>query len=466
MQSNPGAIFVGITPPQFRDYTFRLLQAARGPYSRVVAPCVGRLTIPHLAVAAGWEARQIEASDISLFSTVLGYCAAGKDLSELNVQVHGEEPWLQPQGEGLQYAAETLFAQKFLTLDTRSHYGQAFAQEMRHNRDVLLVQLAQQIQTIAEKLSGIAYEAADLWDVIEAARDAPRAIIALNPPTYSGGYTKLFDTHGALTWDEPRAAQFDHTSDTQRLHDLLMSCQGLTLMMKGEALQGIPEHHVVCAAQVNAKRTDFLLANKPELARELYGISARPQPDLQLKQPQWPPLQDADPIPAGAAVEMVLVDEATATYFRELWAHAMPPSGSSFGSLFLLVIDGRAAMLLRTSAPPTSAFWEGCGYLWWGIVPKSRRRLQRLGLACAMTTTFRDLAFKSLPEKERLRSTCFSRHPQVNSYRGLFELVQRDPGPGGSYKLLYEAPFRPGTWAECFSAWYQKEAQRLGSDTL
>ena len=121
MQINPGAIFVGITPPQFRDYTYHLLQGARGRYGRLVTPCVGRFTVPHLAVAAGWERGLIEASDISLFSTVLGFCAAGKDPRAMNVRVHGEQAdWLQPTGEGLPYAAATLFAQKYLTLDTRS----------------------------------------------------------------------------------------------------------------------------------------------------------------------------------------------------------------------------------------------------------------------------------------------------------------------------------------------------------
>jgi len=234
--------------------------------------------------------------------------------------------------------------------------------------------------------------------------------------------------------------------------------------MKGEDLQGIPEHHVICAAQVSAKRTDFLLSNKPALARELYGISARPLSDRKLKKPKWPPLCDRDEIPADAVVDIVPIDANTAVYFRELWAHAMPPS-TAFQS-FLLTLGGRAAMVIGLGLTPPSSCWNGTGYLHWAISPPSGRRIQRLALACALTTAFRDLAFKDLPAKTQLQSTCFSRHPQVNSYRGLFEQVEREVLPDGRCRLVYHAPFSDATWAQCFSAWHEKEAKRLGSDTL
>jgi hypothetical protein len=249
-----------------------------------------------------------------------------------------------------------------------------------------------------------------------------------------------------------------------------MSCAGLTLMMVGyeyplgEDLQGIPEHHVICAAQVNAKRTDFLLSNKPALARELYGISARPLSDRKLKKPKWPPLSDRDEIPPDAAVDIVPIDANTAVYFRELWAHAMLPSTAL--QSFLLTVDGRAGMVMAIGFTPPSSCWEGKGYLHWAISPPSRRRIQRLALACALTGAFRDLAFKDLPAKTQLQSTCFSRHPQVNSYRGLFEQIEREVLPDGRYRLVYTAPFGDATWAQCFTAWHEKEAKRLGNDTL
>src|ERR1700736_4459388 len=85
-----GDIFLGITPAAIRSYMLKALQGAKasGRYDRVVIPCAGRFTIAEAAIDAGWKPEQIECSDISLFSTVLGYACAGRDLEELGVTFH------------------------------------------------------------------------------------------------------------------------------------------------------------------------------------------------------------------------------------------------------------------------------------------------------------------------------------------------------------------------------------------
>ena len=455
---------MGITPPPFRDYTAHLLKGARAHYQRLVIPCAGRFAFAHLALSSGWLASQCDASDVALPASLLGYCAAGMDATALGVQVDGEGAWTQPQGHGAQYAAQALFALKFLSLDLTSEYGRSLSREMKFSREAILASLAFQVQTAADKLAGLKYEVSDLWTVIDYARDDPAAIIAVHPPL-SGGDAKLLDTAGCVTWSAPNASPYEPKADARRLHDLLMQCAGLTLMTKGEDLDGIPEHHVVCAAQVSPTRTDYLLSNKPAVARELLGIAARPLADHPLKKPKYPPLTDADEISADAKVSIVRVEGDVAIYYRELWAHAMPASSAQ--AYFLLLVNGKAAMVIGTMSALPGYFWNGAGYLHWGISPPSHRRLQRLALSCLTTEVFRSLAFLDMPVKQTLRSTCFSRHPQVNSYRGLFKQIEREEMEDGRYKLTYEADYRRKmTWASCFAEWHTKEAQRLGSDTL
>jgi hypothetical protein len=70
-----------------------MLQAFKGAldlYDRVVIPCAGRFTIAEAAVDAGWRPEEIECSDISLFSSVLGYAAAQTDLNALPIEFHSE----------------------------------------------------------------------------------------------------------------------------------------------------------------------------------------------------------------------------------------------------------------------------------------------------------------------------------------------------------------------------------------
>ena len=61
------------------------LHGALEHYDRVVIPCAGRFTLAEAAVDAGWDASKLHLSDITPFSSLIGYMAAGKDLNGLGV---------------------------------------------------------------------------------------------------------------------------------------------------------------------------------------------------------------------------------------------------------------------------------------------------------------------------------------------------------------------------------------------
>ena len=74
-------VFKGMATKATRDYMGGVFAALKGEGYRLVVPCVGRFTLPQVARAAGWDSEWIETSDISLFSSVVGYHAAGRDIA-------------------------------------------------------------------------------------------------------------------------------------------------------------------------------------------------------------------------------------------------------------------------------------------------------------------------------------------------------------------------------------------------
>ena len=64
-----------------------LKAAKRNGYDKFIEPCSGELAMSQLAIEAGFS--YIEASDITLFSTLLGYYVEGKPIDELCVKVDG-----------------------------------------------------------------------------------------------------------------------------------------------------------------------------------------------------------------------------------------------------------------------------------------------------------------------------------------------------------------------------------------
>ena len=58
-------------------------------YERTIIPCAGRFTIAEAAVDAGWKPERLNCSDISIFSSVLGYACAEMDLEGLAADLCG-----------------------------------------------------------------------------------------------------------------------------------------------------------------------------------------------------------------------------------------------------------------------------------------------------------------------------------------------------------------------------------------
>ncbi len=59
--------------------------AAKNGYTRFVEPCAGTFAMSNLAIQNGYKPEQIETSDVSMMSSVMGYAITGKPLDELEI---------------------------------------------------------------------------------------------------------------------------------------------------------------------------------------------------------------------------------------------------------------------------------------------------------------------------------------------------------------------------------------------
>ena len=68
---NPGALFLGTLVAQEQKFLKPLLEnAKKSGYSKVVEPCAGAFAMSHLAAQVGYSGSQIEASDVSMFTSM------------------------------------------------------------------------------------------------------------------------------------------------------------------------------------------------------------------------------------------------------------------------------------------------------------------------------------------------------------------------------------------------------------
>lgn len=96
---DPGEMFLGCLGTAEQRFLVTLIHtAAKSGYTRFVEPCAGTFAMANLAVRNGFKPEQIETSDVSMMTSVLGYAITDQSLAPLEIHAQGfsDEELLDP----------------------------------------------------------------------------------------------------------------------------------------------------------------------------------------------------------------------------------------------------------------------------------------------------------------------------------------------------------------------------------
>lgn len=183
----------------------------------------------------GWSQEQIEASDVSLFSALMGYAITGRDLSALGVCLDGEQ--IPLSGDPIRDAATLIMELTYARAEVRmgSYYWRETVKAIRSNHQANLGKVAGTLARTAERLRGISFRPLDMMDHLAEVRDDLQVLVYISPPTYKAGYEKMFDTAGRITWNEPAYTVLDPAKFQGELSEQSKSWPCLLI-----CLQGVP----------------------------------------------------------------------------------------------------------------------------------------------------------------------------------------------------------------------------------
>ena len=88
---NVTSVFQGMTPPPFRPYLRDVFKNIKEFYDIFIVPCCGAFTIPFALVEAGIKPKQIIASDISIYSYLVGSYIDGVKYDKLEIDVDADQ---------------------------------------------------------------------------------------------------------------------------------------------------------------------------------------------------------------------------------------------------------------------------------------------------------------------------------------------------------------------------------------
>ena len=140
---NPGNFFLGTLVPSEQKFLKTLVTSAlKNGYKKFVEPCAGAFAMSHLAIQAGFKPNQIESSDVSMFTSIMGYAITGQSLAELCLKAQGfsDEELLDP--------ATALYAWKYLnmTKNAGKDYFYNYLVDMEQRRDEHIKALGEQLE--------------------------------------------------------------------------------------------------------------------------------------------------------------------------------------------------------------------------------------------------------------------------------------------------------------------------------
>lgn len=446
-----GDIFLGVTPAGIRQYMRQAFTAARAQYTRVVLPCAGRFTVAEAAIDAGWKAVQIETSDVSLFSSVLGYACAGKPLAELGIAFHGELEFLN-KCSASHLAGAVLYGMKVCQLSPKKYFEATIRKELLREPHVHIEAMQAQVEELKKRLGGIQYAIEDVRAHCARASADPSAIIYVNPPGFAKGYAKMFDTKGAITWADPKIPEFDAKADRAALYDLLMPAPALVYVFRSKQPEpGVADKAVFALAR-NANR-DFVLCNRPEQARVMVA-SRKPTPVAPAKIPFLP---EGHTMTAESRIWFAKIEKAKALYYRDLFAHKLAATRAE--QYFVALCDGHLMAVFGMFFSEVMRNQSGTVYEVFGFTAPNKRypRINHLFMASLVSEDARKFftaECKGVRDVDRFQTTCISTTPEQKSHRSTgLKLISKEQREDGRFKLVYAGGFRPFTMRQTIERW-------------
>ena len=462
MFQNPGTFFVGgtLTPVEQRFIAVLLKNAHKQGYTRFVEPCAGAFAMSHIAAQCGYKPSEIEASDVSMFTSIMGYAITGQSLEELEIRADGftNEELLDP--------AVALYAWKYLkaTRNAGREYGYELMVDLEARREYYIDSLRAQLDRAKQLLHGMSYRPLDMWKHLEECYDDPHCIVIANPPTYTAGFEKWYDTGGRMTWKEPEYGIFDPKTGLTELYDKMSDAKCL-LMCYEENAPGLTAGHPVFARYgVRDGINVYLTTNRPDEATMLAEGKMITRPNEGKLEPLDCSILPRDyEITRKSKIQITQIERTAAQYYRKLWTHNFV--GSSAPINMAVLIDGKLAGVfgLDKSALTMGAFGTQVSdavFLMYGMtVPDKTYRLGRL---LQMLTQNKALIMSICTDLEKekaktLKTVQMTKYPESKEMRGLMELTKKVPDKKMGWRLTYESPLYDRTNEETLDEWLRRE---------
>ena len=449
---NLSSIFLGGVPSEQRKYLRVLLEhLIRKGVRKIHIPCTGRFTIVKTAIEAGFERENIYSSDISLFSSLLGYLYAGKKIEDLPfslVEDEHREVYYKLETD-VEKVAYIMVLMKICQLRPEVYYERTFIEELESNIEKYTKQMVETLEKSIEQFKGIHYDILDVRQYFSDEVYDKDTVIIMNPPAFAKGYEKMFNFGKYIKYLVP-VAEFNFDKEYQGIYEFSRNCVSpyIWYTSKEAMVRTLPAEEIIYAKENSIEKYSYILTPHLHFLEDFdlkyyveykKGVGEIPQYQLYPK--------DRD-LTLDDKISIKSISKETALYYRDLFAHRL---GSTVAELYfgifvngdLLSVSGFNTSFLRR-LQENYIFENFC----FSTSHDKYENLNRLGMMCLVSGQFKNylitdaLKNSSYVDLKTFKTVCLTKYRKSKLNNRLLTLTHSERvESNGTYKLTYEQEF-------------------------
>lgn len=444
-------MFIGTLSPDDKAFVASVMRAAlEDGYQKVVEPCSGGLAMSCIAADVGF--RDIEASDVTLFSGILGRYVEGRGIEDMEITRVEDGSRIDDPLDAMMEIKHAELVGKAGTV-----YGEAMLIDFEERYDEIRSGVKASMDEIRSRIPSLKYRDMDMFDQIASVRDE-KCVIVCMCPTYGGGYERFYRAiDETVCWDEPTFSMFEPPSGYADLLKAVEGTQNLLIIYE-EVAAGQHVGTPVYGRQAGRPGMNmYLVASDPEEVDRLLGRGIARKGASKMEPMKYPIIPAEYSVTRKSRVEVVKANPEHIRYYRRLWTHNFVPSQS--GSGYAMIVDGYLAGVFGYVQMATTLCDTDAVFLGFGMCAPTGQRLNRLMylLAMQLRTVRMELDDVYVQRLRKVRTVMLTKHQESKEMRGLMKLVQKDKDPRAGYKLTYETEIQDRTYRQCLTEWVQKE---------
>ena len=441
-------IFLGITPAEHRKYLKALFKYTLKDRPKICITTCGEFHLVKTALDAGYKRENVVCSDISLFSSLLGYYYTNKPIDSLGVIVN--EPFKKIYKDckrDVEKVATLFLIMKTQQINDKVYYENIVKEELLGNRKFYINSLITILEGSKANYEGIRYEIRDIRDEIINPEYNEDYIWTTDPPMYSGDYSKMFDFKEAIVWNSG-IKEFNLKEEYLNLLKESKKQKHIALWLKYKDVIGIDKKSIIYALE-QKDRYDYWITTKPKYFDKFkYKNYIKFKSKTEVSSYGGLKIMaDDDTITKKSSVNFVYVSKEIALYYRDLFCHRLGTTAAEH--YFLVLIDGKIFCVIGVFASDvlkmkTDKFSEVFGMT---ANLKKYPRSTRLMMYFLTSREMKKVLIPRMSKVNRIyklsgvKSTSFTRFGRDKTNANLLKRVSKEKMPDGYYKIQYESEF-------------------------